>query len=60
MPRPTLPFGSRLPWVLGAVSLALLCYGLLRGSEGYVIIGTVGLAGTFVAFVLPRLILPKD
>ncbi len=60
MPTPSLPLGNRLPWVLGVVSLVLLGYGLLQNNDEAVLIGAVGAAGTFVAFILPRLILPKD
>jgi len=54
--RPVLPLGRR-PWVvLLAVSLALALFGLASGSGDSLFAGSLGLAATFVAFVLPRLI----
>lgn len=60
MPRPTLPLGDRLPWVLGAISLVLIGYGLAAESDRAVLIGGIGLAGTVVGFLLPRLLLPPN
>ena len=57
MRRPVLPAGRKLPWILGAVSLALLAYGLVVGNDTLVLIGGLGAAATFVGFILPRLIL---
>lgn len=50
MPRPALPLGRWLPWVLTAVGALLIARGLVSGEREMVLAGAVGLAGVLVAF----------
>lgn len=55
MPRPALPLGRWLPWVLAAVGALLIARGLASGEREMVLAGAVGLAGVLVAFPLGAL-----
>jgi len=50
MPRPALPLGRWLPWVLAAVGALLIAWGLVTSDREMVLAGAVGLAGVIVAF----------
>ncbi|MBE0607947.1 MAG: hypothetical protein IH609_01065 [Dehalococcoidia bacterium] len=56
MPRPTLPLGRWLPWVLAAVGALLIAWGLLRGDRETVLAGVVGVVAVLVAFPLGSLV----
>ncbi|MFN0146435.1 MAG: hypothetical protein ACKVT1_08000 [Dehalococcoidia bacterium] len=56
---PAIPLGRRAPWLLAAVGLALVVFGLATGDRTTLVVGCVGLVGLFVAFPLARLVLPK-
>lgn len=58
--RPILPFGSKGPWVLGAVALALLVYGLVSGAAGLIVVGAIGAGALLVAFPLAELLLGRE
>lgn len=56
MPRPMLPLGRWLPWVLAAVGGLLIAWGLLTGDRETVLAGVVGVGAVLVAFPLGSLI----
>ena len=58
--RPIIPFGTKGPWVLAAVALALLVYGVITGSTGLIVIGAIGAVGLLVAFPLAELLLGRE
>jgi hypothetical protein len=58
--RPIIPFGTKGPWILGAIALALLVYGLITGSAGLIVVGAVGAAGLLIAFPLAELLLGRE
>ena len=60
MPRLVLPLGSKAPWVLGVLALALLVYGVASENDGLVFVGGVAAAALFVAFPLAAWLLGKD
>ena len=60
MRRPSLPLGRRTPLILAAMSVALLAYGILSSNNELIALGGIGLAATFVAFILPSIVLPRD
>lgn len=56
MPRPALPLGRWLPWVLAAVGTGLILWGLLASDRETVLAGVVGVAAVLVAFPLGSLV----
>lgn len=52
MPRPALPLGRGLPWVLAGVGALLILWGLLAGERETVLAGVVGVLAVLVAFPL--------
>ena len=56
MPRPALPLGGWLPWVLAAVGALLIAWGLLAGDRETVLAGAVGVVAVLVAFPLGSLV----
>lgn len=56
---PAIPLGRRGPWVLVAVSLAVLVTGLLTGDRTALAVGCIALAGFVIAFPLASLLAPK-
>ncbi len=56
MPRPALPLGRWLPWVLAAVGALLIAWGLLAGDRETVLAGAVGVVAVLVAFPLGSLV----
>jgi hypothetical protein len=56
MPRPALPLGRWLPWVLVAVSAALILWGIGRNDRETVLAGVIGVLGVLVAFPLGSLV----
>lgn len=56
MPRPALPLGRWLPWVLAAVGVLLIAWGLLRDDRETVLAGVVGVVAVLVAFPLGSLV----
>ncbi len=58
--RPTLPFGSKGPLVLGLLALALIAYGLFSGSQGFVVVGAVAALALLIAFPLADLLLGRE
>ena len=58
--RPIIPFGTKGPWILGAVALALLVYGLITSSTGLIVVGAVGAAALLIGFPLAELLLGRE
>ena len=58
--RPIIPFGTKGPWILGAIALALLGYGLVTGSTGLIIVGAVAAVALLIAFPLAEALLGKE
>ena len=58
--RPLLPLGNKGPYVLGVVALALLVYGLIRGSDGLVLIGAVAAAALLVGYPVAEFLLGRE
>lgn len=56
---PAIPLGKRGPWVLVALSLAVLVTGLLTGDRTAMAVGGIALAGFVIAFPLAALLVPK-
>jgi hypothetical protein len=56
MPRPALPLGRWLPWVLAAVGALLILWGLLTGDRETVLAGVVGVVAVLAAFPLGSLV----
>ncbi len=56
MPRPALPLGRLLPWVLATVGALLIAWGLLRDDRETVLAGVVGVVAVLVAFPLGSLV----
>ncbi len=56
MPRPALPLGRWLPWVLAVVGALLILWGLLTGDRETVLAGVVGVVAVLVAFPLGSLV----
>ncbi len=56
MPRPALPLGRWLPWVLALIGALLIAWGLLRGDRETVLAGVVGVVAVLVAFPLGSLV----
>lgn len=56
MPRPALPLGRWLPWVLAVVGALLIAWGLLRGERETVLAGVVGVVAVLLAFPLGSLV----
>jgi len=58
--RPILPLGRWGPWVLAAVGIALVAWGLLSGNREMALAGGVAVVVFLVAFPLANIILGKD
>jgi MFS superfamily sulfate permease-like transporter len=58
--RPIIPFGTKGPWILGALALGLLVYGLITGSTGLVVVGAVGAAALLIGFPLAELMIGRE
>ena len=54
---PAFPGARRLPWVLLALSLGSLLFGLFRENEGALVLGVVGFAFVALAYGAARLAL---
>lgn len=57
--RPIIPFGTKGPWILGAIALSLLVYGTIAGSTGLIVVGAIGAAALLIGFPLAELLLGK-
>jgi len=60
MPKPVLPLGRLLPWMLGLLGVLLIAWGLVSGEREMVLAGGVGLAGVVVAFPLAAFVLRQQ